>query len=77
MMQNLLARGLEPATLTRNFLSPRPRYTKYNLYFGVCKFLNLMMMVLSIVMTNALLLGKFCPEAKTPSTTYSPQSTPG
>ena len=59
MMQNPLAGGLEPATVTRNFLSLRPRYTKYNLYFGFCEFLNLMTMVLSIVVTNALLLGKF------------------
>ena len=59
MMQNLLAGGLESATGTRNFLSLRPRYTKYNLYFGVCEFLNLMKMVLSIVVMNPKLLGKF------------------
>jgi len=59
MMQNLLAGGLEPATVTRNFLSLRPRYTKYHFYFGFCEFLNLMMVVLSIFVTDALLLGKF------------------
>ena len=59
MMQNLLSGGLEPATVTRNVLTLRPRYTKYHFYFGFCEFLNLMMVVLSIFLTDALLLGKF------------------
>ena len=59
MMQNLLAGGLEPAPVTRNFLSLRPRYTKYYFYFGFREFLNLMTVVRSIFVTDALLPGKF------------------
>merc|ERR1712088_425337 len=35
------------------------RYTKYHIYFGFCEFLNLVMVVLSMFITDALLLNKF------------------
>ena len=51
--QNLLDGGLEPATVTRNFLGLRPRCTKYYLYFGFCEFLNLKKVVRELFPTEA------------------------
>ena len=58
MLANLLAGG-QPEAIAQNFLAFRARYAKYHIYFGFCELLNLVMVVLSIVVTDALLLGKF------------------
>jgi hypothetical protein len=59
LLRNLIGTGGEPGAITQNFLDFRPRYAKYHFYFGFCEFLNIIMVVFSIVMTDALLLGKF------------------
>ena len=58
-MRNLLGTGAEPAVITQNFLDFRPRYAKYHFYFGFCEFLNMVMVILSLFITDALLLNKF------------------
>ena len=35
------------------------RYAKYHIYFGFCEFMNLVMVIFSMFMTDALLLNKF------------------
>ena len=58
-VRNLLGSGAEPAVITQNFLDFRPRYAKYHFYFGFCEFLNMCMVILSLFITDALLLNKF------------------
>ena len=58
-VRNLLGTGAEPAVITQNFLDFRPRYAKYHFYFGFCEFLNMVMVILSLFITDALLLNKF------------------
>lgn len=59
LVRNLLSTGAEPAVITQNFLDFRPRYAKYHFYFGFCEFLNMVMVILSLFITDALLLNKF------------------
>jgi len=59
LVRNLLGAGAEPAVITQNFLDFRPRYAKYHFYFGFCEFLNMCMVILSLFITDALLLNKF------------------
>jgi len=59
LVRNLLGTGAEPAVITQNFLDFRPRYAKYHFYFGFCEFLNMVMVILSLFITDALLLNKF------------------
>jgi len=59
LIRSLLGTGAEPAVITQNFLDFRARYAKYHFYFGFCEFLNLVMVILSLFMTDALLLNKF------------------
>jgi len=59
LVRNLLGTGAEPAVITQNFLDFRPRYAKYHFYFGFCEFLNMCMVILSLFITDALLLNKF------------------
>lgn len=59
LVRNLLGSGAEPAVITQNFLDFRPRYAKYHFYFGFCEFLNMCMVILSLFITDALLLNKF------------------
>ena len=49
----------DPATITSNFFDFRPRFARYHMYFGFCEFLNLIAVLLSVVITDALLLNKF------------------
>jgi len=59
MVRDILGAGAEPSVIARNFLDFRPRYAKYHFYFGFCELLNLIMVILSMVITDALLLNKF------------------
>jgi len=58
LVRNLLGNA-EPAVVTQNFLDFKQRYAKYHFYFGFCEFLNLVMVLFSLFITDALLLGKF------------------
>jgi hypothetical protein len=49
----------DPSTIAQNFFDFRPRFGRYHFYFGFCEFLNLVMILLSVVITDALLLNKF------------------
>jgi hypothetical protein len=59
LVRNLLGSGAEVAVITQNFIDFRPRYAKYHFYFGFCEFLNMIMVILSLFITDALLLNKF------------------
>ena len=68
LWRNLLENGLmrkiiggqnNPAVIAQNFLDFRMRYSKYHIYFGICEFLNIAMVILSIMLTDSLLLNKF------------------
>ena len=59
LVRNLLGTQVDPAMIAQNFLDFRPRYSKYHFYFGFCEFLNMVMVLLSLAITDALLLGKF------------------
>jgi hypothetical protein len=59
LLQNIIGPGGDPAVTAQNFIDFRPRYNKYHFLFGFCEFLNVVFVVFSIVMTDALLLGKF------------------
>lgn len=59
LVRNIIGGQSDPAVICQNFLDFRMRYTKYHIYFGFCEFLNLVMVVLSMFMTDALLLNKF------------------
>jgi len=59
LMRNLIGPNPDPSVITQNFLDFRGRYAKYHIYFGFCEFLNLLMVFLSMIMTDALLLNKF------------------
>ena len=50
---------MTPMLFCQNFLDFRMRYTKYHNYFGFCEFLNVLMVLLSMFITDALLLNKF------------------
>ena len=58
MLKNLMG-NLEPETIAHNFIKFQPRFGRYHFYFGFCEFLNLVMVVLSMFVTDALLLNKF------------------
>ena len=59
LIRNILGGQSDPAVICQNFLDFRMRYAKYHFYFGFCEFLNLLMVLLSMFMTDALLLNKF------------------
>jgi len=59
LIRNILGGQSDPAVICQNFLDFRMRYAKYHIYFGFCEFLNLLMVLLSMFMTDALLLNKF------------------
>lgn len=58
MVRNIL-QDRDPSTIAQNFFDFRPRFGRYHFYFGFCEFLNLVMILLSVVITDALLLNKF------------------
>jgi len=58
MLRNII-QDRDPATITSNFFDFRPRFARYHMYFGFCEFLNLIAVLLSVVITDALLLNKF------------------
>jgi len=58
MLRNII-QDRDPSNISQNFLDFRTRYAKYHLMFGFCEFLNLMMVLLSVIITDALLLNKF------------------
>jgi len=59
MLKNIIGPGTDPAQIANNFVDFRLRFKRYQLYFGFCEFLNMMMCVLSMFITDALLLNKF------------------
>jgi len=59
LIRNIIGNQADPAVITQNFLDFRMRYAKYHVYFGFCEFLNLLMVVFSMLTTDALLLNKF------------------
>ena len=59
MIRNIIGGQNDPAVICQNFLDFRMRYTKYHNYFGFCEFLNVLMVLLSMFITDALLLNKF------------------
>jgi len=59
LMRNIIGPQGEPSTICTNFLDFRGRYAKYHVYFGFCEFLNLIMVVISMFVTDGLLLNKF------------------
>ena len=50
---------MTPMLFCQNFFDFRMRYTKYHNYFGFCEFLNVLMVLLSMFITDALLLNNF------------------
>jgi len=58
MLKNIMG-NLDPETIAHNFIKFQPRFGRYHFYFGFCEFLNLVMVVLSMFVTDALLLNKF------------------
>ena len=58
MLKNIMGNG-EAETIAHNFIKFQPRFGRYHFYFGFCEFLNLLMVVLSMFITDALLLNKF------------------
>eukprot|EP00092_Neocalanus_flemingeri_P029907 GFUD01032472.1.p1 GENE.GFUD01032472.1~~GFUD01032472.1.p1 ORF type:complete len:376 (+),score=66.60 GFUD01032472.1:58-1185(+) len=61
LIKNILGGQDDPAIICQNFQDFRMRYAKYHIYFGFCEFMNLVMVLLSMFMTDALLLNKFIP----------------
>jgi len=59
MIRNIIGGQSDPAVITQNFLDFRMRYAKYHVYFGFCEFLNLIMVIFSMLVTDSLLLNKF------------------
>merc|ERR1711953_551932 len=59
MLKNIIGTGGDPAQIANNFVDFRLRFKRYQLYFGFCEFLNMLMCVLSMFVTDALLLNKF------------------
>jgi len=59
LVRNLLGTQADAKTISQNFLDFRPRYSKYHFYFGFCELLNMIMVIISFHVTDALLLGKF------------------
>jgi hypothetical protein len=58
MLRNII-QDRDPTTITTNFFDFRPRFSRYHMYFGFCEFLNLISVLFSVVITDALLLNKF------------------
>ena len=61
LISRILGEQSDPAVICQNFLDFRLRYAKYHIYFGFCELMNLVMVLLSMFMTDALLLNKFFP----------------
>merc|ERR1719242_2521228 len=59
MLKNIIGPGTDPVQIADNFVAFRLRFKRYQLYFGFCEFLNMMMCVLSMFVTDSLLLNKF------------------
>jgi len=59
LIKKILGGQPDPADICQNFLDFRVEFAKYHIYFGFCEFLNLVMVLLSMFMTDALLLNKF------------------
>jgi len=59
MLKNIIGTGGDPAQIASNFADFRTRFARYHFYFGFCEFLNLLMCLLSMFVTDALLLNKF------------------
>jgi len=58
LLRNII-QDRDPSNISQNFLDFRQRFAKYHIYFGLCEFLNLVMVFLSVCITDALLLNKF------------------
>jgi len=58
MLNNIIGNG-EAETIANNFCKFQSRNARYHFYFGFCEFLNLVMCVFSMFVTDALLLNKF------------------
>ena len=58
MLKNIMG-NMDAETIAHNFIKFQPRFGRYHFYFGFCEFLNLVMVVLSMFVTDALLLNKF------------------
>lgn len=59
MLKDIIANGDSPETIANNFIKFQRRFSKYHFYFAFCEFLNLVMVLLSMFVTDALLLNKF------------------
>jgi len=59
LLRNIIGPQADPSAIATNFLDFRGRYAKYHLYFGFCEFLNLIMVIVSMFVTDGLLLNKF------------------
>jgi len=59
LIRNIIGGQNDPAVVAQNFLDFRMRYAKYHVYFGLCEFLNIVMVLLSMMLTDSLLLNKF------------------
>jgi len=58
MIRNII-QDRDPSNISQNFYDFRPRFKRYHMYFGFCEFLNLVMILLSVVATDGLLRNKF------------------
>ena len=59
LVQYLLDGGNDPQVIAKNFDRMKRYYSMYHLKFGLCELLNLVMVAVSMYVTDALLLGKF------------------
>jgi len=58
MLKDIIGNG-EAESIANNFCKFQRRNGRYHFYFGFCEFLNLVMVVFSMFVTDALLLNKF------------------
>jgi len=58
MIRNII-QDRDPDNMARNYFDFRSRFYRYHIYFGFCEMMNLVMVLFSVIITDALLLGKF------------------
>ncbi len=59
LLRNITENKQDPKSVAQRFIQFRHRYLKYHIYFGICEFLNMIMVIISMVITDMLLSKKF------------------
>jgi len=58
-LMSIVIQDGDPTSISNNFFDFRRRFRRYHLHFGLCEMVNLLMLLLSVVITDSLLLNKF------------------